>query len=707
MRIGSERRWRGGIAFATLWLASPGMAAEPAEVIVITAERHEQALGDVAMSADIASGIELDESGVQSTFDLPLRTPGMVFTTNSVLGQPYIRGVGSDLISAGADSSVATFLDGVYQSRLVAAFQPFYDVEQVEVLKGPQGTLFGRNATGGAVQILTRDPTPELSAGGDLLYGNFNQVRVRGVVNAPLVDGRANARVAGIYQRHDGFTENLFLGGRADDADLWAVRGKLALLPSDGVSVLFSGDYSREDSARGLVNKLVKPFDGSPAVLAGGTVPSDPFEVLFDTDPEANVEQWGVSARLRADLESLTIRSLSAYRRTDWDQTIDLDGTELAFSRNFPEEDSETFTQELQVVSRGDGPLEWLGGVFYLHEDALQILDVDVPPLAFRDRPKSDHRTDAVGVFGELGYRISEHWRASAGLRYSYERKRQDYEETVNGAVVAAFDHRESWDDWTPRFVVEFRPTVDAMVYASASRGFKSGGFNSTVAQPFPFDPESLWAFELGSRVAFWEGRVSARAAAFYYDYEDIQLQVQSNAAIPFPLVENAGSATVWGFEGGWTARPCSGLLIEGSLAYLNTRFDDLIAVDPNDPTADSDQSGNRLPKAPSFSAWVAAQYEQPLWSLGSLTLRSEYRYQSTIYFTIWEDSSVRQDSFSLWNLRLRYNDPSYRYGVSLFALNVADESYRHSNVRVDGQVGNLANFGTPRTFGFEVSARY
>jgi iron complex outermembrane receptor protein len=694
------------IVATLLCIAIPALADDRPEEIVVTAERRETPLQEAPLSLAIVSGEGLDESGIETTLDLPLRIPGMVFTTNSVLGQPYIRGVGSDIISVGGEASVATFVDGVYRARPLAALQDFYDIERVEVLKGPQGTLFGRNATGGAIHVLSKDPEPELVAGGDLLYGSFDALRIRGFANVPLLDDRLLARLSGIWHQREGYLHNQFLGTHRDGEGFGALRGKLAATPLDGVQLLFSGDYSREQSSRNLAPKLGQPLTGSLAFPAGGSVPAAPRQVLYDVDPHADVEDFGGSARLEVDRETFRVTSLTACRETRLREALDLDATQRDYVSNFPKEDSQTVSEELQVASLNSGRFDWIGGVFYLHEDASQSLDVRIPPLGIRDQPGARIDVDAVGVFGQLGWNASEQWRASAGLRYSYERKREKFSETLNAAPFADFDRAKDWDAPTPRFVIEYTPRPDLFFYASAARGFKSGGFNSGVAQEEPFAPESLWAVELGSRASPWE-RTRLHASLFYYAYDDIQLQVISDALIPFPRVENAGSATIWGAEAELAAEPLDGLGIQASGAFLDAHFDHLSTFDPNDLAAGPDQSGNRMPRAPQFAAWVAVQYALRLGRFGTLTPRAEYRYQSQIFFNIFEDRQVRQSAFSLWNLWLGFQDRSGRYSAAVFARNLGDELYRQSDIRVDGSVGNLLFWGAPRTYGFQVAVRF
>jgi len=710
-----EPRWNhrglhGRVGGAALALAAAALSVpataddDTVETLVVTAERREKALESLPMSVDVALGEDLDASGIASTPDLPFRIPTMVFTTRGPLGMPYLRGVGSDIDSPGADLSIATFVDGVYQARGAAAIQDFYDVERVEVLKGPQGTLFGRNSTGGAIRIFTKEPQDEFEVGADFDYGNFDALRFRGFLNVPLLEDAVFARLSGLLKLRDGYSENVFTGRRLDDEDTWALRAKVRVLPREDVSLLLSGDYSREQSARSLAPKLVEPLDTSPAYLMGGTVPQDPRDVLNDTRNSIDGERWGLAARLDWDLDALSIRSLSAFRETEVGGSMDVDATEIPFCQNFPDEDSKVFTQEIQLASNSGGALQWLGGVFYLHEDVSQSYEISFPGL--RDQLGTDVRVDAVGVFGELSYALGESWRATAGLRYSYERKRIEFLEWVNGSFAAAFERADDWDAWTPRFVLEYRPAEDLLLYASASRGFKSGGYNSMVFQPEPFDPESLWAFELGARASPWGERVRLHGALFYYDYQDIQLQVVSDLAVTLPKVLNAGAATVWGAELDWRARLFAGLYLEGAVSYLDASFDDLIAVNPHDPAAGTNQSGNRLPNAPEFSLWLAVEYPLAL-PFGTLTPRIDYRFQSEVYFDIFQNGDVRQGAYGLWNARLSFEDRKQRYFAALFVRNIADERYRQNGLSSPGVIGNLAFWGAPRTYGFAVGVRY
>ncbi|MEZ4218492.1 MAG: TonB-dependent receptor [Myxococcota bacterium] len=687
--------------------ADVGTDDRPIERLVVS-ERHPTELAKAPGSLSAYSGEALRAAGVASTLDLPALVPGLVLTTNSIFAQPYVRGVGSDLISAGADSAVAVFVDGVYQPRPAGALFQLVDVERVEVAKGPRGTEWGRNATGGAIHVLTRAPERGFHVEGGARGGSFGAFESSGVVNVPVAGDAFALRVAGARGVSGGFAENRF--GPEDDldaVDYSVVRARLGTVGDGAVRVSLSGDYALDESTRGLTPKLRRPFSGSPAVALGGTVPGDARRVLLDVHPEARLELYGGALRLEIDAGPVTVESLTAVRGERMREALDLDGTELPFLANFPRERSVAWSQEL--VARGElgDRVEWLAGVFHLDEDAFQALDVRIAN-ATRDEPMGHVDTRALGVFASARARVAGPLHLSAGVRYSDEERRIRYAERLNGAPIARFERSSRWDEWTPRVALELELGDDALVYASAERGFKAGGYNTTVPQTSPFAPETLWAYEVGARAALLGDRVHARAAAFYYDYDDIQLQVLAPppSTIPFPLVRNAGKATIWGFELDSQAELAPWLRVDSSVAYLDATFDRLVAPNPNDATASPILDGQRMPKAPKLSlraAAVATCAAGP----GEIEALVEYRWQSAMFFDLFEDRLARQPAFDVWNARLAFATPDGGFEVAVFGRNLGDTLYAQSNVRLDGQLGNVFFWSPPRTFGAELALRY
>ncbi len=705
------------VAFA---LASPLQAEGPANAdsvlaeIIVSAQRREENLQSVPISITAFSEERLYKSGVETTVDLQYSTPSFVFTTNSAFGQPYIRGVGSDLFIPAADASVATFVDDVYQTRSSQAVQDFYDVERVEVVKGPQGTLFGRNASGGAVSIITRKPEKQFHAGFGLLVGNFDKRRVTGVLNTPVVDDKVLFRVAGLYGKRDGFTDNIFLGDDLDDESVWSIRSHLSFLISDGAELTLSGDYTQEDSTRSLAAHFDVGGGSSIASQSGGTTPTDNRKVSINEDNFLDLEAWGLSAKLNIDFAWASITSITAYRQNELEELLDLDVTELDFASNQPRQTSETLTQEVRITSDTGSDFEWVGGVFYLTEDAFQTLDLEldfpIPGFGIRDRPSGDVKTTAYGIFFNGKYHFNERWAFAAGMRYNYDDREQDYLELVNlladGSELARIelDQHEDFDAVTPKIVVEYTSSAETLFYGSASRGYKAGGFNSNTFQPAPFDPEKLWAYELGVKSTLAHGRVRLNAAAFYYDYQDLQLLTIPPGSPPgtFQVVINAAESTVTGLEADILAAPADHLELNFSFSLLDAKFDEFLALNPNDvASGEVDRGGERMPRAPKFAVNLGAQYGSKI-STGRVVLRGEYRYQDDIFLDPFQDPLVAQEGYSIVNARLTYEHGDGKWRISAFGRNLADKDFLQSAIRVDGLFGNLQFFGPPRTFGLQ-----
>lgn len=697
------------------------------EEILVTAERRAASLQRVPIAITVLTGEQLSNSLINDTMELQFHVPSYVFKSNSVLGQPYIRGVGSDVITAGAESSVAFFVDGVYQTRAASTLQRLYDIDRVEVVKGPQGTLFGRNATGGAVHIITRKPVNKFGAKADLVIGSDARVRFSGAVNSPVSQNVA-LRLAGVISKHDGYSENVFLGTDVDDEDYYSLRGHALYSIADDFELLFSFDYSKEASSRGLVQHpdpenginlgLLPPFNGE--------VRDDPREVTHNENIFANVKTWGTRLELTKHFASVELKSLTSYRESDFVELLDLDASDADFVSNFPNENSDVFTQEFQISSLNNELFEWVAGVFYLKENAFQKLDIAVsfpaPPLPglpeflpVRNEPSGDILSEAFGIFAQGSYYLNDKWRATLGLRNSHDERRQHYRQVITdpfgvlgGSAVIEDDDKGDWNAWTPKLGVEYFHSDRVMAYASIGSGYKAGGFNSTALQS-SFDEEDLLAYEIGLKSSIKNGRSQLNIASFYYDYSDIQLlTLPPDAPVgSFPIVFNAAEASYRGLEVEYMSRPMSNLDIHLSVAWLDAQFDKFVALDPNNPqNGEVDRAGASLPQAPEFSANASAQYAWPVRNLGSLTLRGEYYYQSKIFFNTFQDDVVSQSGYSLVNARLQLESKNKRWSVALWGKNLTDELYAHTKIRQDPLVGNLRLWGAPRTYGLHFSFR-
>ncbi len=704
-----------------LGTALAGLGAAPAlaqaiESVTVTAERRSENVQRVPLTINAFSGEDLNEAGVKNSLDLQNKTPGFVIKTNSAFGQPYVRGIGSDLVSVSSDSSVATFVDDVYQARPVGSIQNFYDIDRVEVVKGPQSTLFGRNVTGGAVRIFSKTPGDTFSVDGDALYGNYNQIRVRGAVNVPLSDTVA-VRFAGMSTTRDGYSKNDYLGIDTDTQNVQAGRASLAWNPSDDLSLTVIADYSRQRDSNGLANWPDPTCCVNYGIVLGGTVPSDPRHVMHDDKDFAHATSYGISGKLVWDTGMGTFTSITGYRRVWLREGLDLDGTEVPFANDYPVLRSRTLTQDIQFASPESDVFDWVIGANYLNESGYQELVIGIPFFGATSEPGADVTTNAYAAYAQGTYHFTDKLKFTVGLRYSYETRQQNYLEVDTdplgalfppGVTIIAAKQADNWNSLTPSFTLNYQATEDLMLYASASEGFKAGGFNSTAFQP-AFSPEKLWAFEIGEKGMFLDGRLQLNTSAYWYNYKDIQVNTLAPGAPPgaFPIVINAASATIRGVDLSVIFAPVDGLKLEANGGYLDAAFEDFISIDPNNPLANPDHHGKQMPQAPKLSLNLAASYTFDLSGTGDLTLRGEMHHQTKVYFNSFTDDITSQKPYTVFNARAQLDLEGSNWYVAVFGNNLTDELYAQTKIRQDPLVGLLNQWAPPRTYGVEVGAHF
>lgn len=663
------------------------------------------------------SGEELDAVDIEDTIDLQYKTPGLILKTNAVLGQPYLRGVGSDIISAGAESSVATLVDGVYLPRAYDSIVDFFDIERVEVLKGPQGVHIGRNVAAGAVSIYTKDPEPYRTGYVDLRVGDFDTRNMRGAVNVPIHDTKLIVRLAGSVAKRDGYVDNINLGNTVDNEDYYALRGKLLYRPTQYVSLLFGAEHHKEDSSRGLAAHP-DANTGSPALALGGVIPDDPRQMTANVDPGLDLRADRYSIRLKWNRDDLEFVSTSAYLRNEIALALDLDSTNIDYSANYPSGESSVMSQEFRFSSQPQSrPLSWTTGVFFMRERASQTLDVRLPLFGLSNVPHGVVDTHAYALFGQLGYRLSPTWRVKAGIRQSLDQRELDLVQTISdplgilgpaGATVGRQNEEDEWQATTPELSLEYTPTKTLIYYLTASRGFKAGGYNTSVIQP-AFDPEFLWAYEAGVKATFPQQNLRINTAAFHYDFDDMQLDTLPAGAPTgtYPIVINAAKATIQGADIDILYSPVRNLdLLLGATTLFNAHFDDFSSIDPNNPTTNPDRSGKRLPQAPNLSLNLGADYTWPI-SGGRCILTGRYRYQSMAYYGPYQDAVVSQDSYSLVDVGLSYEPMRGDWYAELYSRNLTDELYANNIFRNDQLMGTLRIWGAPRMVGMRVGYRW
>lgn len=671
-------------------VSQPAHRETTLEEIVVTAQKRESNLQDTPVSITAMSGETLQAIGVATIEDFQVFTPGITITNDS-MAIVNIRGIGTSAFGVATDPSSTVHYDGVYIPRPTTGYQDLYDVERVELLRGPQGVLFGRNSAGGTLNITSRAPSDEFEARTGLTIGNFNRRSFSGTVSGPLTE-KTRGRLTVLTTDRDGIFNDPTSGADYQNLDSRAARATVAMDVTDAFELTLRADYTRDRETGYPAVRLSYPPEFA---LAGATIPRGERQLVLDTMPKNDVDGGGVSATATYAAQPVTLKSITAYRSSDVEQVLDVDATDL-FLRNIVfEEESKSFTQEFQLTNNEPQRLEWIAGAFYLKErgeDQIQILEPG-RALAIPE----ENVTDAYALYGQTTYSLTERSRLTAGLRYSYETKDFQYRILLDGPEVAADAAKESWDAWTPKVGLQHDISDDVMVYASATRGFKSGGFQ--LGDGKPFLPEYLWSYEAGLKSMLFDQRVRANLGAFYYDYTDLQVVEYINGVA---TTTNAGKATLKGGEIEITALATDSLDLIATVAYLDAKYDRFF-------DQGVDLAGKTLPNAPKWNATLASEYRVQLDSGAVITLRGDVAQRDRIFFKANNLPQFSNESYVLANARVAFTTASQAWEVALYGRNLTDERYAtYRTVGTDTTgVSNpnlpLAVFGEPRQYGLQV----
>jgi iron complex outermembrane receptor protein len=629
--------------------------------------------------------------------------------------------------------------DGIYVARASAGLFDLFDVERVEVLRGPQGTLYGRNATGGVINVIPRQPGDTADGYVTAEYGNYEHIRVEGAVGGPL-GGGLSTRIAGLGAWRDGFTRNTNAGarargfGRLDDKDLWAVRGQLKYDNERNFTARATVEYIHDDSNLPAYVYLQQPAPFLPAIPAGRRTVDQGYELelpifggtarSFGSDEDVfKSNQLGLGLHLDVDLGGVTMSSVTGYRETQFNWLNDGDGTAAFYINYGQQDDSEQFSQEIRLASTGDGAFNWLLGGYYFTEDSDTFIALPIRLSIFGLADDSitidgTAETDAYAIFGEVYYRLSDKFKVTLGGRYSHEKRKTEYlYKTLFATPGDSTPGVRTFNNFSPKIVFTYEPNEGINVYAGVSRGFKSGGFNLLAIQP-GFEPEKIWNYEAGFKSRLAGGAVRLNASVFYSDFKDLQVGQIVNLQ---SVLTNAAKARIYGLEADIEYRPDDAFEMGATLSLLNAKFTEFCTGDPtrpaapvetgcSDPAAPINLDGFRLPRAPKFTVSGFFGYTFDLASAGSLTARADARYQSLTYFTQFNRPTVSQDGYAVVNARLTWKPESKRFAIGAWVNNLFDEFY-YTEVLESGAFNPVlieqAYPAAPRTYGITVSANF
>ena len=683
------------------------------DTITVTAQKVEENSQDVPISISTFSGAALNEIGVSGSDDLGNLVPGLELGRTNGEGSQlivFLRGAGLNDFNTNNAGPVALYSDDVYISSPVLTPFQFFDIERLEVLKGPQGTLYGRNTTGGAIKAISNKPTDEFEFNGRALIGEFETTEFEAAVSGPISD-QLRARFAIQKSDSDGYSTNALDGSSTNGHDILSWRAMADLDATDDLRIRFNLHGATNQSEAAAPNFLgIIPPDGSDVLGYTGT--GDPFVGEYEPIDDNDLDSIGGYIDAEWDLGEITLTSVTAYDEVD---NFNVDHTDAGPNQllefRFGVE-SETFTQELRATGGADN-LNWLVGAYFLTEELVQnqTADVartlrDVPvefggtggapdpagdltgglPVAFV-RNINTQETDTFALFGQFDYALSEKLTVTVGGRYTSEEKTFDgraffEEELIPPEFSGLYDITGlsiEDDAFSWKLGLDYQASDDVLLYAGASRGFKSGGFNGgfiafdpdPVGALEPYNPEFVNAYELGIKSEWLDNMLRVNGAVFLNDTSDLQVFTLVNTGdVPFIQLTNAANAEVLGAELDITAYPTDGLLFNLSAAYLDSELQDFIGGNGDD------LSGNQLSFTPEWSVTGLARYDHDLGDRGSVYAQTSFSYKDDQFFSTENDPIAGQEAHTIFNARIGYNSPSGQYGVAVFGKNITDETY-------------------------------
>jgi len=685
--------------------------------IIVTAEKRAERIQDLPIAISSYDGEVLADAGVQGIRDLTQVAPSLNIGVKGAETFITIRGIGSEVASIGSEPGVTVSQDGVVLARHLFFNTDFLDVDRVEVLRGPQGTISGRNATGGAIKVISNLPTSEFEARLDLTGGKFSRFASTGFISGPITGDALTARFAFSRDHSNGWLSDPVQDQDLADRDNIHLRGTLqAEIAPDFTARLTLEGVRDRSSPQSTVN-IGRADPAIPSIGEVLGVPDadvDNLVIRQSQRREHKKEMYGASLKLNWDLtESTSLTSTTAYLKLDIFDAQDTDGT-LASLGDFPSWrwDLWQFTQEVTLLSDLTDRLDLILGGLFLREGAEQPLEfvattLGITPGAFVVHPDQD--LTSYSAYGQLRYDVTERLRASFGIRYTKDDK-EYFEEGLQFVPVSG-GADESWSSVTPRFAVDFQASNDVTLYANVSRGFKAGGINTLTLGTNIFEPETVWNYEAGVKASWFDDRLWTNITGFHMDYTNLQQQIYGAGpfGVPVASVINVPDADINGVELEVTARPTEGLTLAASATWLDANLGSFTSVDPADSILKT-FSDSDLPRSPEFQYSVSAEYAHPIGNALTGSLRADFSWRDDQFFSIFNNPLSRQESYGLLNLNASIESVSGHWALSAFGTNITDKRYLENGFVspiLPGVPMNLGSIGEPRMYGVTLSYRY
>lgn len=666
---------------AMLSIGAPALAAEavPAAAtdtdgaIVVTATKRATNVQNVPLSISVISGKTIADEQLRDGIALARQTPNLMAESAMGAAMPRfrLRGIGTDDFTPTTASAVGIYEDEVYISAASGQSEPLYDLDRVEVLRGPQGSLWGKNTTAGAIAYVTTKPADTLSGQGHVIYGTDDTREAEAGVGGQIADG-VSARIAGVYKHRDGQFHNDYTGKDAGGYNIWDLRGQLLwdIAPDASLLVKVHGGRSKQGQPLQHVGLLAGGADSD-----GYVQPSGDNQLSNNGPDKTHANRFGVDARLKVDLGGPTLTDIASYERSSSLVYSDDDANPISSYHERYGGKSQTFTNELRVASADGNRFGWIVGAYYLHDRTTSFgqlglyspMDFGVNGIAYDVAVK----TDNLAGFASLSYQLTPRLKLTAGGRYTWERKslsgiaydyltnpadvfdasRSDftYIDTSKGiyfdstgAPMAAIPGHRAWKKPTWDVSADYKATDDVLLFGRIARGFRSGNYNTYVAAPenlTAYNPETLTSYEAGIKTSWFDRRLTLNVTGFHYDFRNMQVTVLQSVGT---VTQNAASARVNGFEVEANARPIKGLTFNAGYGYQDSRYTNFTNASvptPINQGAPLDLSGQSLERAPKRTLNLSGTYEIALGS-GTLSFNTDWRYTSRYRFHIWSDAT-------------------------------------------------------------------
>ncbi len=728
------------------------------DVITVTAQKRETTLQDTAIAISAFSGGLLEDRGIDDLSNLQSYIPNLHVGQEQDGFRIALRGVGIQGTTSITDPGVAFYIDNLYIPRPTGGSAIFYDLNRIEVLRGPQGTLYGRNATGGVINVISQEPEHEFGGKIGFTYGSRDLIEGRGVLNLPLTDVAA-ARFSIVRTEEDGYLENLSTQpGTSDlhgtDGDL-TIRGQLLIEPSDDLKILLSSTYSDLDGTGAPLKYVERNIGGPPPTRALlGTLPPDLTDrrQIFNDSPTFNdTETISAFARVEKSFEFVDafLQVGGLWQETDLLQ--DADGSDVPVATFGKQSENDAYSVEFRLSSNHDGPLEWLAGLYYFTEDTYIGRVVTLNGLVFPPPPAPPSgvlinlpnfaldefgESSTIGGFASATYSLSDDIRVTGGVRYTADKKGGSNETfSVFGQPLPppVGPLERKFDQVTWKGGLEYDAAENVLLYANVSSGYKAGGFNISGGAA-PYDPEELIAYEIGMKSSPLDGRAQFNVDAFYYDYKDLQLSaVVPIGGVPQQFVTNAAATTVYGVELVGLYELTDALLFTASYSYINAEFDEYCnrddrfgdpgpmdlsegacaSLDPAPPLAPlglADLSGNMLPFVSEHTLTAGLEYTADLNGAGEIIAAVNTSWHSEYFVREFNDPVVdRQGPNTKTDITVTYLPPSSGFSLTGYVTNLENESVLNNNQVSPGFVGTSAvqTYSRPRSWGIRVDYEF